>query len=107
MFHDKMQFAAATVLCALLLLLQPTSALFTTDRDSPCYNACNGTDTGTEVTDLVCLDDDFAETARGRLLQTCLECQSTSFYWSNATDSDQYYYLRTHTPPNAPRKPSS
>lgn len=64
-------------------------------KGSPCSSKCNITG-GTFWPDLVCSDDDFANTPKGQTLESCLGCTvDSTFINSSYTDgnSDQFWLL--------------
>ncbi|KAA8648999.1 uncharacterized protein ATNIH1004_004889 [Aspergillus tanneri] len=74
--------------------LTPVVALRTT-HGSPCVDECNQRSNSTTGSDIVCLDGDFSDTARGSKFQSCVECQLRSNYSDEAsgqTDVDWGLY---------------
>lgn len=80
-------WASLTFLCDIILQVHCLSAV----QGSPCYDVCDG-EHATSSGDVVCTDDDFMNTNKGKQLQQCVSCLETSSF-QNGWMTDPIFFL--------------
>ncbi|PYH47355.1 uncharacterized protein BP01DRAFT_380571 [Aspergillus saccharolyticus JOP 1030-1] len=75
-------WTVAAPLLLLTYLASPAGALYAT-YGSPCYDVCSNP-TNTTSSEIVCLDESYNSTEKGRSFQKCVSCELQSNY----TDAD-------------------
>lgn len=88
--------ASPTVLVSILFLAVGRVLGLSAFPGSPCYNTCQGGQP-TSSGDIVCLDEDWSNSAKGQRLQSCLSClQSSSHQSGPVSDATLFsYYIAT------------
>lgn len=77
--------------CVFILSFALQAQCLSVSQGSPCYDLCNG-DQATSLDDIVCTDDDFASTNKGKLLERCVACLETSSF-QNGRMTDPICFL--------------
>lgn len=69
-----------SILALFTLLLQEVSAVRFTPF-SPCADVCGGMIANTTHSEIVCHDDEFESTAKGRRFRDCVSCELQSTFY--------------------------
>lgn len=100
MLYGMVKMKSARLLSTSLLLLAFLQSAYAFGHvpGSPCADLCSGNPQNTLANDVVCLDNDFFDSADGEAIHKCIACQLNSTAVDTAANqSDVEWALRMRT----------